>query len=177
MLYTPAYVELQEQRERWYPKGKKRVPGDVRLTPLSIAYWFCGDGSYDKQGFLTFYTNSFLKRETEQLAQGLRELGIHARCCPAARRREWVVRITRRDEALKFREMVGDHVPSCFRYKFAYVRAAIPPGSTTAKLTLEEAEEIRQRTRNGETQTALAKEFKVSQAAVSQIVRGKVHRP
>jgi len=179
VFYTPCYVELQEQRQRWYPKGKKRVPEDVLLTPLSIAYWFCGDGSYDKPGSLVFYTNSFFKKETERLARGLTKLGVRARCRPVGqhRYREWKIHILRRDDALRLRELMGDHVPECFQYKFVYVRAAIPPGSTTAKLTFTQAQEIRERTKNGETQTALAKEFGVSQTAIRQIVRGKVHKP
>jgi hypothetical protein len=177
VLYTPAYVEFQEQRKRWYPKGKKRVPEDLALSPLSIAYWLCGDGTYDKQGALFFCTNSFLKKETQRLAEGLTEIGIRARCVPVpARRRQWKIAITERDAAQALRELVEDHVPQCFQYKFAHVRAAIPRGSVGAKLTFEQAQEIRKRTKNGETQTALAEEFSVSQAAVSQIVRGKAHK-
>jgi len=177
LLYTPAYVELQEQRKRWYPKDKKRVPEDVVLSPLSIAYWFCGDGTYDKQGALFFCTNSFLKREAQQLAEGLTELGIRARCVPVpARSRQWKIAITERDAAQTLRELTEDHVPECFRYKVAHVRAAIPRGSAQAKLTFEQAQEVRERTRDGETQTTLAKELGVSQAAISQIVRGKVHK-
>jgi len=178
VLYTPCYVEIQEQRKRWYPKGKKRVPEDVVLSPLSIAYWLCGDGTYDKQGALFFCTNSFLKKETLRLAEGLTDLGVRARCAPVpARHRQWKISITERDAAQALREIMGDHVPPCFQYKLAHVRAAIPRGFQVAKVTFEQAQEIRKRTKNGETQTALAEEFSVSQAAVSQIVRGKAHKP
>lgn len=78
MLYTPAYIELKGERLRWYPRGIKRIPADVSFDPLALAYWFCGDGTYDKHGAIFFCTNGFLKKEVNVLAQGLVELGSSA---------------------------------------------------------------------------------------------------
>jgi hypothetical protein len=30
--------------EKWYPNGKKIVPDDIELNPLTLAIWFCDDG-------------------------------------------------------------------------------------------------------------------------------------
>ncbi len=38
-------------KEKWYPNGKKIIPRDIELTPLTLAIWFCDDGC------LTFKTN------------------------------------------------------------------------------------------------------------------------
>lgn len=52
---------------------------------------------------------------------------------------------------------------------------AKPHASRT--LTLEQAASIRQRHATGETQTALATEFELSQQALSQLIRGVTYRP
>jgi hypothetical protein len=39
---------FEEQYQRWYPNGKKIVPQDVALTPLSLAIWFADDGIQNK---------------------------------------------------------------------------------------------------------------------------------
>jgi len=38
--------DFMEQRERWYPNGKKWIPADLRATPTSLLLWYLGDGSY-----------------------------------------------------------------------------------------------------------------------------------
>lgn len=173
VLYTSCV--FKDQRQRWYPKGVKCVPEDVALTPLSLAYWFCGDGTYDKQGALFFCTNGFLKKEVERLAKELTAQGVTARCKPLSRSQEWQVAVTQRDAALRFKDIVESYLPPCFGYKLEHVRAAIPRGSTQAKVTRAQAEEIRERAPK-EGQKVLAAEFSVTQAAISRIVRGEVHK-
>ncbi len=172
LVYTPAYVECQEQRTRWYLRGTKIVPDDVVLTPLSVAYWFAGDGSYDSNGVLCFYTNSFLKKNVQRLAAGLTALGIEARCVPVSRPNEYMVLVAKKKATCRLRDLIEPHLPECCFYKVQFVR----PRIQTGKLTFEQAEKVRQRVGTGETQTALANEFGVSQAAISQIVLGKVHK-
>jgi len=125
LLYTPCYVELKAERARWYPKGVKRVPDDVDLSPLALAYWFAGDGTYDEQGAVFFCTNGFLRKHVKQLAGRLTALGVPARCVSVpARENEFKISVTRRDDAQAFKEIVEPHMPACCRYKFKYVRAA-----------------------------------------------------
>lgn len=175
LLYTPCYVELQEQRARWYPRGIKRVPSDVVLSPLSLAYWICGDGTYDKQGALFFCTNGFLKKEIHRLAQLLTDFGVRARCVPVpSRRRQWKIAITQRDASEQLRTRTEAHMPECFLYKFAHVRAAIPRGTAQTKLTPEQVTQIRERC--GTRQGLLAREFGVSQTTISRILCGEAHR-
>lgn len=42
---TLTHPDIVEQARRWYPKGKKTVPTDVRITPTSLLLWYLGDGS------------------------------------------------------------------------------------------------------------------------------------
>ncbi len=42
---------IRHLRKRWYPDGKKLVPSELKLTPVTLSDWFTGDGlsSYDKR--------------------------------------------------------------------------------------------------------------------------------
>jgi hypothetical protein len=35
---------FKQQRSRWYPKGEKIVPVDLKLTPEVLLHWYIGDG-------------------------------------------------------------------------------------------------------------------------------------
>lgn len=175
LVYTPCYVELQEQKKRWYPEGKKIVPEDVVLTPLSLAYWFCGDGSYDKSGSLVFYTNSFRKENVERLARELTLLGVEARCVPAQRSNEYTVSVTKKEAACRFKEIVEPHMPECCMYKLQHVRPPFKNRSGT--LTFGQAEEIRARhSKGGITQRLLAEEYEVTPQTIGSIVHGRIHK-
>lgn len=43
-FYTRYCSEFYDERDRWYETGKKEVPKDIKLTPLTCAIWFCDDG-------------------------------------------------------------------------------------------------------------------------------------
>lgn len=61
----------------WYPQDKKVVPSNLKLTPITMAHWFCDDGNIsrkkDRKGNesqalkLKLSTNSFTKNEVEFL--------------------------------------------------------------------------------------------------------------
>ena len=36
-------------RDLWYPEGKKIVPADIKITPITLAYWYMDDGSANKR--------------------------------------------------------------------------------------------------------------------------------
>nr|QWC53677.1 LAGLIDADG homing endonuclease [Rhizoctonia solani] len=62
--------------EMFYPEGKKIVPLNVQslLTPTSLGYWICDDGSLCKtSGRLTICTDSFTLDEVNLLANTLNE--------------------------------------------------------------------------------------------------------
>lgn len=64
--------------ERWYPSGEKRVPNDLRLTPLTIAVWFADDGcitrpapKYPNLLSIKMSTHGFPEEDTRRLALNL----------------------------------------------------------------------------------------------------------
>jgi len=76
---TRSYRELREVRNRWYPNDKKRVPKDVRLTPLSVRTWFLEDGSLERRanhtygGRIILYTCAFTQN-LHILVDGLKDI-------------------------------------------------------------------------------------------------------
>ena len=44
-FYTRQLPELTQLHKKFYRDGKKIVPDDLFLTPLSLAVWFMDDGS------------------------------------------------------------------------------------------------------------------------------------
>lgn len=177
VLYTPAYVELQAERKRWYPGGKKVVPRDLLLTPMSVAHWFCGDGTSSPEGSLSFCTNGFLPEDVEFLVQCLqRDLGVHAHTGRTSREGQLKIMVSQRDEAVKLQRVIEPLLPECCLYKLRNVRPTIPEDQHhQRKLTDEQVREIRRCYAAGETQKNLGARFGVSHVAIGNIVRGKVY--
>lgn len=117
-LVTPVYDIIEAHYARWYPGGKKRVPADLRLTPIVLMHWFCGDGSA-RRAELQFATNGFSHREVDRLAAKLSRYGFSG-----ARRRSsqtgpiiWL----NADATRKFKREIQRRLPGCCRYKLRKV--------------------------------------------------------
>lgn len=68
-------------RKKWYPKGKKIVPKDIVLTPLTIRQWYIGDGCLyrpPKNGRprITLHTTGFPMLDVKWLIERLIKLGF-----------------------------------------------------------------------------------------------------
>jgi hypothetical protein len=111
-LYSEVRPELKAMRQRWYPKGIKTVPKDIRLTPICLANWIAGDGC-GTLGGLVLHTQSFTKHECERLAAALPTTAIVQR---ARKQGQYVIRIPRR-YVPPLDALVRPHMPACKRYK------------------------------------------------------------
>lgn len=126
-LKTDGWVK--RERARWYSRdGRKRVPRDVRLTPLSLAVWYMDDGnrrarSATATGNVVLCTDGFTKTDVDFLVVRLNELGVECRRDAKTNRRGGVVvgryyRIkTTVRGAAKLYEFVARYVPPEMRYK------------------------------------------------------------
>lgn len=78
IFYTRQLPIFTEYYNKWYPKGKKIVPKDLILTPLTIAVWLADDGSIRSQSptklTMTFSTDSFSKENVIFLQEQLNKL-------------------------------------------------------------------------------------------------------
>ena len=175
LLYTRSYKFMKEQRQRWYPDGVKILPRDLVLTPVVLAHWFCGDGSYDKTGALSIYTNNFTYDEVCRLAVLLKlSLGIYSTIYEQ-RPGQWTLRISRKADALKVRDLVWPHIPECFQYKFQYVRESRRYANN--KLTDDQVREIRKlRSESLLSYEKIAAQFSVGWTGVQKICTGETYK-
>lgn len=70
--------EFKDEKERWYPDGKKIVPPDLKLTPITIAVWYMDDGGLttNKTPTARFATNCFDFESISILRSKFSEIGI-----------------------------------------------------------------------------------------------------
>jgi hypothetical protein len=134
--YTKFHPDIYKQRQRWYPgDGKKQVPYDVRLTPLSVMLWYLGDGSLmDIKGAVTLRlsTDGFLSEGVERLVNGLNDLGI--KCVRNKANRIYV----NAKGIPAFFDLIGRVSPvKCYDYKFK-----LPEWRFEAKRMKDVAEEL-----------------------------------
>lgn len=109
-----SYTYFTEERKRWYPEGTKRVPKDVRLTPLSIAHWYFGDGTVGCKGYhAKFCTDGFITADVEYLME---RLNITFGWNPIREERNRILLCKTTDRA-SLLNMVQPLTPSCFRHK------------------------------------------------------------
>ena len=65
-----SHTVFTELRKKWYSDdGVKQIPFDIKLTPLSLAIWFCDDGNNNfKKHRIRFSTDAFTYTEIEFLS-------------------------------------------------------------------------------------------------------------
>jgi hypothetical protein len=87
-LDTKVSSFLASEQRRWYPgrwpdgRWKKDVPSDISLTPISLAYWFMGDGRSERNKgcpttiTITLHTEGYSEFSVLCLETHLHRLGI-----------------------------------------------------------------------------------------------------
>jgi len=114
-----AYKELAFIYKKWYPEGKKIVPKDIRLTPITLRQHYIGDGSLNHKKhdrpYITLSTNCFTISDVEWLIKYLIELGFKALRRPA--RNDISISVYSTKEFLNY---IGKCPVECYQYKWAY---------------------------------------------------------
>ncbi len=166
VLCTPVCNEFRAERDRWYPCGKKRVPKDICLTPLSLAQWLSGDGVSRPEGGLELCTNGFLQEDVELLVSELyRQTGVRSTVGKTPRKGQFKLHILRKSEAVRFRDLVKPYMSRCCLYKLERVRPAI----RWKKLSDEAASKIRALRKEGLLLKDLGQMFGVGTSTISLI--------
>ena len=84
IISASSYYLFLECR-KWYGEtGPKEVPEDLMLTPISLAYWFMGDGSscrpktenHKDTTIVKFATHAFSLHSIDLLVDKLRSIGL-----------------------------------------------------------------------------------------------------
>jgi hypothetical protein len=159
---NPLFTKL---RNLWYPNGKKIIPHGLKLNSLSLAIWFCDDGSNDwKCRDISFAAQAFLPRECLRLVKLLKDIGISS-----SYQKDGSIRVNV-CSYIYLLKMISRHTKfwPCFYYK-TDMQNYISPEKT--RLTNAERKEIVKRYASGETQSNIADAIGKSLCPVSNCLR------
>jgi len=113
------YAELLPIRKKWYPEGKKIVPRDIKLTPLTVRQWYIGDGCLihqkKKKPHISLYTNGFTIFDVNYLIKELNNINIKAKRQQSSN----IINISVHS-IIDFLKYIGDCPVKCYQYKWAY---------------------------------------------------------
>ena len=121
-LYAQNHKLFTIMRERWYLDGEKIVPDDLKLTPLVLADWICGDGStgwtkLNLASNILFHTESFSHIDILKLIKLLKELDFSPwiRCRNTCKGE--IIGLSRSHEVKKLLQGIDKFIPPYFKYK------------------------------------------------------------
>lgn len=80
--HTKNTVSIYNTFSHWYSSGIKEVPEDIRLTPISMAFWYMDDGALvhaeGQEDRVRFATNGFNYESCQRLVRELNKFDIEA---------------------------------------------------------------------------------------------------
>jgi len=114
-----SYIELKPIYDKWYPKGKKIVPKDLKLTPLVCRQWYIGDGYLNKEKkgrrAIILATCGFPIEDVQCLNEKLKYMGFISTVRPSNN----TIRISVHS-VLDFLHYIGECPVECYAYKWDY---------------------------------------------------------
>ena len=123
--YSCGYPELLIIRKQWYPEGKKIIPRDIKITPITVRQHYIGDGNIycPKTGnpSIRLCTYGFTVMDVEYYMGKLVELGIKA-----TRNIQNAINISAYS-VKDFLKYIGDCPVECYQYKWGTMKYASIP--------------------------------------------------
>jgi hypothetical protein len=119
-LYSHVDKNITKYRLKWYPNDIKIVPKDLTMTPLTMLYWFYGDGS---AGFtnnknsirIRFATNGFSLEDCELLINICKKQDINF---ILGVEHGYILAIYKKEDIEKFYQYIGNCTIKGFQYKW-----------------------------------------------------------
>ena len=123
--YTSLFnKDLLHLRNKWYPNGKKIVPKDIKLTPLTCRQWYIGDGSLICQGkrnpHIKIWTDGFSIIDIDLLLAKLTNLGFKV-TKQIHHKNQYNIYLSSYSTK-NFLNYIGKCPVKCYEYKWAYVK-------------------------------------------------------
>ena len=123
---THPYSEFLYMRNRWYPDGKKMVPADLIIKPITAFNWYVGDGYLlkrrNQRSTIIFCTECFPENDCLFLIRKLAIKGIKAQL---ARYRNGFRITLGVDNTIKLLDFIGpcpEEIFPCYGYKWDLTR-------------------------------------------------------
>lgn len=113
---TRYYRDFSFFREKWYPKGKRTIPTNLKITPLMLRYWYLRDGSYDKKSISekVVICNDFKTGNRKVLERELTRLGVKY----SVYKNCFYIKKASRKRFFKLILPPEKEMPKCYLYKF-----------------------------------------------------------
>jgi len=113
-LMSPSNILFTEERQRWYPNGKKIIPPDFRFSPISMNIAYLGDGHLDKTDkYILISTQAFDTNSLENIIiKKLHDIKIE---CWLNKQNN--IYIPKRSVS-GFLNFIGDCPIECYKYKW-----------------------------------------------------------
>lgn len=127
---------VKEKFSSWFTSGSKQVPEGLRLTPLSLAFWYMDDGSLthddNQRDRASLATCGFNEKSVDNLLQALLMLGIKANKHLTGGE-YWRISVYC-EEAEHFFNLICPYVPRCMQYKLPETLRGVQPVVFDSKL-------------------------------------------
>ncbi len=114
---TRQHPQLTQIMHKFYKHGRKTIPKDLELTPLSLAVWFMDDGSKTKKGDVYLNTQQFSFSEQRRLLHVLRKFGLKARLNKD--KKYYRIRLLK-ESVVRFNEIIRPYIIDSMLYKMSY---------------------------------------------------------
>ena len=122
-IRTTALDTVKEIRKELYPDGIKRPTATFldKLTPLSLAVWFCDDGSLDNGCNYHIHTRGFTENENHYLSDYFKQkwnIIASVRHAHSKRMAKTYYELCfDKENSIKFTDIVKFHILPCMLYK------------------------------------------------------------
>lgn len=118
---TFSHPDFYEQRQRWYPNGKKDIPSDIIFNKMFLTLWYLGDGCLsggngeENSRYLYFATQGFPEKSLQDIViPKFNSIGIETRGVS----KENCVGISAKSFWTLLKLMGSESPVRCFDYKF-----------------------------------------------------------
>jgi hypothetical protein len=185
LFITRADKEFTELGRKWYKNDNgvfslnkhnrkiKILPEDIALTPLSMAVWFCDDGTNStKHRTAVFCTNNFTMSECNLLKDKILQT-FSIKTTVHTSRSQPMIRIAAADY-VNFIDLIKPYVIwPCFQYKITSRQPKFGEQHYRATISDTDIDMMKNLHKKGAKQIDLAKQFGVSRACICNILNGK----
>lgn len=113
-FFTKQHKDLTVLYGLFYENGRKIIPKNLELDPVSIAVWYMDDGSKSRDSDVYLNTQQFSLLDQKKLLNCLRKFGIKARLNKD--KKYYRVRILK-ENIKDFMNIIEPHLAPSMRYK------------------------------------------------------------
>lgn len=116
-IRTQSNISFFNLRNQWYPRGTKIVPTTVEFSPITLLFWYIGDGGLitgKNYQYIKLATNAFSHDDINYIKVSLQEFN------PKVYGNKQKVIYIPRNKIKKFLDVIGKCPISCYERKWNY---------------------------------------------------------